>query len=52
MLAEYWVRVRVFFDIQVCHSDADSYRDLSLKQIFQNHENEKKWQYGNRVMEV
>ena len=31
-----------FFDIRVCHPNADSYRDLSPKQIYRIHENEKK----------
>ena len=29
-----------FFDVRVCHPNADSYRDLS--QIYRNHENKKK----------
>ena len=43
-----------FFDVRVCHSNADSYRELSPKQIFQLHENEnsKKRQYSRRVLEV
>ena len=32
--------------------NADSYRELSPKQIFQLHENEKKRQYSRRVLEV
>ena len=31
-----------FFDIRVCHPNGDSYRDLSPKQIYRIHENEKK----------
>ena len=30
------------FDVRVCHPNADSYRDLTPKQIYKNHENEKK----------
>ena len=41
-----------FFDVRVCHPNADSYRELSPKQIFQLHENEKKRQYSMRVLEV
>ncbi|KAM7437894.1 hypothetical protein ABFA07_012549 [Porites harrisoni] len=41
-----------FFDVRVCHPNADSYRELSPKQIFQLHENEKKRQYSGRVLEV
>ena len=35
-----------FFDV------ADSYRDLTPKQIYKKHENEKKRQYAKRVMEI
>ena len=42
----------MFFDVRVCHPNADSYRELSPKQIFRQHENEKKRQYASRVMEV
>ena len=39
----FWGRQRAaFFDISVCHPNADSYRDLSPKQIYRIHENEKK----------
>ena len=49
----FWERGRsVFFDVRVCHPNADSYRELSPKQIFRQHENEKKQQYASRVMEV
>ena len=36
--------------VRVCHPNADSYRELSPKQIFQLHENEKKRQYSRRVL--
>ena len=37
----FWERQRdAFFDIRVCHPNADSYRDLSPKQIYRIHENE------------
>ena len=36
----------------MCHPNADSYRELSPKQIFQLHENEKKRQYNRQVLEV
>ena len=32
--------------------NADSYRDLTPKQIYKKHENEKKRQYAERVMEI
>ena len=41
-----------FFDVRVCHPNADSYRDLTPKQIYKKHENEKKRQYVERVMEI
>ena len=49
----FWDRQQsAFFDVRVCHPNADSYRELSPKQIFQPHENEKKRQYSRRVLEV
>ena len=36
----------------MCHPNADSYRDLTPKQIYKKHENEKKRQYADRVMEI
>ena len=39
----FWERQRSsFFDVRVCHPKADSYRDLTPKQIYKKHENEKK----------
>ena len=39
----FWERQRsAFFDVRVCHPNADSYRDLTPKQIYKKHENEKK----------
>ena len=35
-----------------CHPNADSYRDLTPKQIYKKHENEKKRQYAERVMRI
>ena len=49
----FWERQRaVFFDIRVCHPNADSYRDLSPKQIYRIHENEKKRKYSSRITEI
>ena len=49
----FWDRQQsAFFDVRVCHPNADSYRELSPKQIFQLHENEKKRQYSRRALEV
>ena len=36
----------------MCHPNADSYRDLTPKQIYKKHEKEKKRQYAERVMEI
>ena len=39
----FWERKRTtFFDVKVCHPNADSYRGLSRKEIYRQHENEKK----------
>ena len=49
----FWERQRsAFFDVRVCHPNADSYRDLDLKQIYKQHENDKKRLYTQRVMDV
>ena len=38
----FWENQRsAFFDVRVCHPNADSYKDLELQQIYRNHENEK-----------
>ena len=41
-----------FFNVQVCYPNADSYRDLDLKQIYKQHENDKKRLHMQRVMDV
>jgi len=47
----FWERQRsAFFDVRVCHPNADSYRDLDPDQIFRQHETEKKRQYASRVL--
>ena len=39
----FWERQRAaFFDIRVCHPNADSYRDLTPNQVYKRHEDEKK----------
>ena len=49
----FWEKQRsAFFDVWVCHPNADSYRDLTPKHIYKKHENEKKRQYAERVMEI
>ena len=48
-----WVRQRAaFFYIQVCHPNADSYRDLTPNQVYKLHEDEKKRKYASRILEV
>ena len=49
----FWERQRAaFFDLRVCHPNVESYRDLSPKQIYRIHENEKKRKYNSRVTEI
>ena len=49
----FWERQRsAYFDIRVCHSHADSYKDLTLKQLYKQQDNEKKGKYASRILEV
>ena len=49
----FWERQgSAFFDVRVCHPNAESYKDLTPQQIYRQHENEKKRQYSTRVLEV
>ena len=41
-----------FFDVRVCHPNADSFREMTPQQIYKQHETEKKRQYSSRVMEI
>ena len=41
-----------FFDVRVCHPNAESYKGLTIQQIYRKHEYEKKRLYANRVLEV
>ena len=51
--ARFWEHQRsAFFDVRVCHPNAESYRDLEPQQIYRLHETEKKRQYSSRVLEV
>ena len=48
-----WERRRsAFFDVRVCHPNADSYRDSDPDYIFRQHETEKIRQYASRVLKV
>ena len=40
------------FDVRVCYPNAESYRGLTPKQIYPQHESEKKRMYTSRVLEV
>ena len=49
----FWERQRsAFFDVRICHPNADSCRDMDLKQIYRQHETEKKRKYASRILEV
>ena len=43
---------RPIFDVRVCHPNADPYRNLSPEQTYNKHENAKKRQYIERVVEI
>ena len=49
----FWESQRpAFFDVRVCHPNADSYKDLELRQVYKIHENEKKRLYARRVLDI
>ena len=49
----FWERQRAaFFDIRVCHPNADSYRDLTPNEVYKLHEDKRKQKYASRVLEV
>ena len=49
----FWERHRsAFFDVRVCHPNAESYRVLTPKLIYKKNENVKKRQYAERLMEI
>ena len=49
----FWAREQsAFFDVRVCHPNADSYKNLTPEQIYKFHENDKKRLYSSRVLEV
>ena len=41
-----------FFDVRVCHPNAESYRDQEIQQVYRIHENDKKRLYSRRVLDV
>ena len=49
----FWERQKsTFFDVRVCYPNAESYRELTPKQIYKKRENKKERQYAKRVMEI
>ena len=49
----FWAREQsAFFDVRVCHPNADSYKNLTPEQTYKLHENDKKRLYLSRVLEV
>ena len=50
---DFWAREQsAFFDVRVCHPNADAYKNLTPEQIYKLHENDKKRLYLSRVLEV
>ena len=49
----FWAREQsAFFDVRVCHPNADSYKNLTPEHIYKLHENDKKRLYSSRVLEA
>ena len=49
----FWERQgSAFFYVRVCYPNAESYKGLTAKQIYRQHESEKKRMYASRVLEV
>ena len=49
----FWAREQsAFFDVRVCHPNADANKNLTPEQIYKLHENDKKRLYSSRVLEV
>ena len=43
---------RTFFDVRVVHPNSASYKDKDIKQIYDQHEKEKKRKYNQRIVQV
>ena len=49
----FWEQQRsAFFDVRVCHPNAESYKDLEPYQIYRTHEKDKKRLYSRRVFDI
>ena len=49
----FWAREQsAFFDVRVCHPNADSCKNLTPEQIYKLHENDEKRLYSSGVLEV
>ena len=44
--------VWIFYDVRDCYPNARSYRDLTPKEIYNKHENEKKSSMRKKVIEI
>ena len=43
---------RTFLDVRVMHPNSPSYRDMSTKQLYEKHEQEKKAAYNERILQI
>ena len=49
----FWAREQsAFFDVRVCHPNADSHKNIKPEQIYKLYENDKKRLYSSGVLEV
>ena len=49
----FWERQRsAFFDVRVCHPNAESYADLTPQQIYSKNENEKNRKYAEWILQI
>ena len=49
----FWTRAQdAFFDIRIFHPDAASYVDKPLEKLFLQHEQQKKLEYNERIVNV
>ena len=43
---------RTFLDVRVVHPNSPSYRDMTLEKLYTKHENEKKAEYNERILQI